>query len=245
MDEIKKAGEESTIKKESRQFYSAESKRTAKLYSPARRDTYNNEIINLDESSDEQLARNFLESQNEEVFNELVNRYTDKIYRLALRITHHHADAEEVLQEVFLNLIEKLCTFREESKLSTWLYRIAINTSLMYLRVEKRYRSYVSLDDYVPHFEDGSLKGVEIKDWSKTPDEVTASNQTMKILEKAIGEMPEKYRIAFQLRDVEGLSNQEVAEILGLTIPAAKSRISRSRLFLRDRLSDYFDERKK
>lgn len=206
--------------------------------------TYSNdtELLYLKELADEELIKLFTREKNEEAFNEIVERYTDIIYRLALKITRNHSDAEVVLQEVFLTLIEKVSTFLEQSKFSTWLYRITVNTSLMYLRAEKRYKSNVSLDDYVPYDEDGSLKGVEIKDWSNTPDEAITSNETIEIIEKAVSEIPEIYRVVFHLRDVEGLTNQEVAEVLGLSLPAVKSRIVRARFFLRDKLSDFFYE---
>ncbi|MGH7791076.1 MAG: RNA polymerase sigma factor [Thermodesulfobacteriota bacterium] len=200
------------------------------------------EFLYLKELADEELIKLFTREKNEEAFNEIVERYTDIIYRLALKITRNHSDAEVVLQEVFLTLIEKVSTFLEQSKFSTWLYRITVNTSFEYLRAEKRYKSNMSLDDYAPYDENGSLNCVEIKDWSNTPDEAIISRETIEIIEKAVSEIPEKYRVVFHLRDVEGLTNQEVAEVLGLSLPAVKSRILRARFFLRDKLSDYFYE---
>src|SRR5919109_4273428 len=96
-------------------------------------------IPNHGDLTDEELVRAFLSNQDEGAFNELVNRYGDKIYRLALKITRNPSDAEEVLQEVFLTLIEKLYTFREDSKFSTWLYRVAANASYLNLKVKKKY----------------------------------------------------------------------------------------------------------
>ena len=190
--------------------------------------------------SDEALVRSFVETQDREAFNELVNRYADKIYRLALRITHNPSDAEDVLQEVFITLVEKLDRFHGESKFSTWLYRVAANASFIHLRAETKYKNNVSLEDYAPYDEDGVLRGIEAKDWSGRPDEMLLSKEVMEIIESAVSELPEAYRIVFHLRDVEGLANSEVAKILGLTLPNVKSRILRARLFLRDRLSDHF-----
>jgi RNA polymerase sigma-70 factor (ECF subfamily) len=192
---------------------------------------------------DEKLVELFITSKSEEAFEEVVRRYTDKIYRLALRITRDHHSAEEVVQEVFLTLSNRIDTFRGESRFSSWLYRVAANASYMRLRVEKKYESVVSLEDYVPYDEDGRLKGrIETKDWSEKPDEALLSKEAMEIIEKAVNELPEPYRVVFHLRDIEGYSNDEVSEILGLSVPALKSRLHRARLFLRDRLSDYFYE---
>jgi RNA polymerase sigma-70 factor (ECF subfamily) len=190
--------------------------------------------------SDEGLVRSFVEDGSESAFSELVNRYADKIYRLALRITHNPSDAEDVLQEVFITLVEKLGTFQGESKFSTWLYRVASNASLIHLRAETKYRNVVSLEDYAPYEKDGVLRGIQAKDWSGRPDEMLLSKEVMEIIESAVSELPEPYRMVFHLRDVEGLANIEVAKILGLSLPNVKSRILRARLFLRDKLSGHF-----
>ena len=191
---------------------------------------------------DEELVRLFLERKDEAAFNEIVNRYGDKIYRLALRITRNHSDADDVLQVVFLAM-EKLHTFREEAKFSTWLYRVAANASYMHLRAKKKiYENEVSLEDYTSHNESGALQGIQIKDWSDRPDEVLLSREGMEMIETAVNQLPVPYRVVFHLRDVEGLTNPEVATALGLSLTTVKSRIHRARLFLRDKLSDYFNE---
>ena len=196
--------------------------------------------------SDEKLVRYFVNNKDEEAFNELVNRYTDKIYRIAFGITRDPNSAEDVLQEVFLNLTRKLDTFRGKSKFSTWLYRITVNASYMHIRSEKKHENEISLENYAPYDENGTLMGkIKSKDWSNRPDILIFSNEAMQIIEKAVSELPESYRVVFQLRDVEELSNEEVSEILDLTVPAVKSRVHRARLFLRDKLSDYFYEWRK
>ena len=201
-------------------------------------------ILNYSDLSDEKLVRLFVEERDEESFNEIVNRYADKTFRLALRIIRNTHDAEEVLQEVFLSM-EKLNTFREESKFSTWLYRVATNAGYMRLRTERKYKDNVSLEEYIPYNDYGMLEGMELKDWSNRPDEVFLNQEGMEIIERAVGELPLAYRVVFHLRDVEGLTNHEVAKALGLSVPAVKSRIIRARLFLRDKLSDYFYEWRK
>ena len=211
----------------------------------AREYAYSNEILNHKELSDEELVRSFAETQDEEAFNELVNRYGDKIYRLSLRITRNPSDAEDVLQEVFIILVEKLDTFHEESKFSTWLYRVTANASFIHFRSEKKYRDELSLEEYVSYGKDVTLKGVEIKDWSDRPDEVLLSKEVMEIIESEVNKLPVSYRVVFHLRDVEGLTNSDVAKIFGLSLTTVKFRIYRARLFLRDRISDYFYELRK
>jgi RNA polymerase sigma-70 factor, ECF subfamily len=191
-------------------------------------------------SSDEELVRAFVGDKDEKAFNEIVNRYGDEIYRLALGITRNPSHAEDILQEVFVTLLQKLDSFHEESKFSTWLYRVAANASFMHLRTEKKKKNEVSLENYVSYDEDGTLKGVEVKDWSDRPDEALLNKEEMEIIERAVNELPVPYRAVFHLRNVEGLTDYETARVLGLSVSAAKSRIHRARLFLRDKLSDYF-----
>lgn len=191
--------------------------------------------------ADEKLIELFAARSDENAFEEIVNRYGNKIYRLAFRITRDHHSAEEVLQEVFLTLVKKIDTFRGESRFSSWLYRVTMNASYMYLRADKKYESDLSLEDYAPYDEKGFLADKMVsKDWTDRPDEALFNKEAMENIETAVGELPESYRVVFHLRDVEGFSNEETAEILGLSVPAVKSRLHRARLFLRDKLSDYF-----
>ncbi len=191
---------------------------------------------------DAQLIELFTTENNENAFEEIVNRYGNKIYGLAFRITRDHHSSEEVLQEVFLTLVKKIDTFRGESKFSSWLYRVAMNASYIHLRSDKKYESDVSLEDYAPYNEGGMLSGIKAKDWSNRPDTALFSKEAMENIEMAANKLPESYKVVFHLRDVEGLSNEETAEALGLSVAAVKSRLHRARLFLRDRLSDYFCE---
>jgi RNA polymerase sigma-70 factor (ECF subfamily) len=194
-------------------------------------------------TSDEKLIETFINENNQGAFEEIVNRYVDKIYGLALRITRNPSDAEEVLQEVFLSLAKRIDTFRGEAKFSSWLYRVTVNASYMHLRAERKHETDVSLEDYVPYDGNGTLMGrAASKDWSERPDKALFSKEAMEMIEKAVKELPESYRVVFHLRDIEGLSNEEVSEILGLSVAAVKSRLHRGRLFLRDKLSDYFYE---
>lgn len=194
--------------------------------------------------SDEKLVEIFTHNKNPMALEALVNRYSDKMMRLALRITHNEIDAEEVLQNVFLIMIEKLHTFRGESKFSSWLYRVALNASYLYVgAIKKKNDKEVHLEDYEVYNEYGKITGISDRDWSSIPDEELLDLEGKTSIERAINELPLKYRVVFQLGDVEGLPDKEIAEVLNLSLSAVKSRTRRARLFLRDKLSEYFQER--
>ena len=193
--------------------------------------------------SDEELVEMFVNDNEEGAFNELVDRHGDKIYRTAFRITGDRTSAEEVLQNVFLILVQSLKSFRNDSKFTTWLYRVSVNTSFMYLRSQKKVNnSEINIEDIVQFDESGNLRDVFLKDWSEVPEDKLLNEEGNSLLEKAINELPEKYRVVFQLKDVEGMTNQEVADVLDMSLSAVKSRALRARLFLRDKLSDYYSE---
>jgi len=172
-------------------------------------------------------------------FEELVSRYQDKVWRLARGITRSDADAEDVLQNVFLTVYNKLDTFEGRSSFSSWLYRIAANASYMKLRVRKSDRAYAP-EDIEPLVERSDDE--RYPDWANGPEEKLASREAVGIINEAIEKLPEEYRAVLVLRDVEEFSNQEVADMLGLSIPAVKSRLHRARLFLRKKLNDFFLE---
>ena len=193
--------------------------------------------------SDEELVEMYVNESMEGAFNELVDRHGEKIFRTALRITGDTNAAEEVLQNVFMILIQSLGSFRNDSKFTTWLYKVVLNTSFMFLRSKKKQNSgEIKIEDLVQYDESGNLKDIYMKDWSNIPEDKLLSKEGTIKLENAINELPEKYKVVFQLKDVEGMSNQEVADILGLSLPAVKSRALRARLFLRDKLTDYYSE---
>ncbi len=201
---------------------------------------------NPDELSDQELINKFVNDNDDQAYELIVSKYMEKIYNLAYRITRDHYQSEDVLQEVYITLIKKLHTFRGESKFSSWLYRVTANASYMMLRAEKKYEHDLSLEDYVPYDSKGTLMGrIHHKDWSSRPDIVIYIKEALEILEKAVDELPEAYRVVFYLRDIEGLSNEEVSQVLEISVPAAKSRIHRARLYIRDKVSDYFYEWKK
>jgi|SRR5215469_3086913 len=169
-------------------------------------------------------------------FDTLVGRYERKIFRLAQNITQNREDAEDVMQEAFLKAFEHLHEFQGNSRFYTWLVRIAVNQALMKLR--KRRPNQVSLDEQMDTGEE--LIPREVEDWGPSPIERFEQSELATILSTAIGELDPSFRVVFQLRDIEGLSTEETAEALGLSVPAVKSRLLRARLKLRTKLSRVF-----
>lgn len=169
-------------------------------------------------------------------FEDLVNRYDRKIFRLAQHITQNTEDAQDVTQEAFLKAFEHLGEFQGNSRFYTWLVRIAVNQALMKLR--KRHNKDISLDAEIEG-EDNSMPR-EIEDWGPSPEQRYAQNELSGILHKVIGELDPSFRVVFQLRDIDELSTEETAEALGLSVPAVKSRLLRARLKLREKLNRYF-----
>jgi RNA polymerase sigma-70 factor (ECF subfamily) len=170
-------------------------------------------------------------------FEELVKRYDRNVFRIAQHITQNREDAEDVVQDAFLKAYSNLAQFQGQSKFYTWLVRIAVNEALMKLR-RRRPERMVSLDEEVKT-EDDSLPR-EVADWSPNPEQQYTQAELRDILTKTIQGLPATFRTVFVLRDVEGLSTEETAEALELSVPAEKSRLLRARLQLRERLNRYF-----
>jgi RNA polymerase sigma-70 factor, ECF subfamily len=177
---------------------------------------------------------------DDSAFEELVRRYDRNVFRIAQHITQNREDAEDVVQEAFLKAYGNLQKFQEQSKFYTWLVRIAVNEALMKLRRKKPERT-VSLDEDIKT-EDDSLPR-EIADWSPNPEQQYTQAELREILSKTIQGLPPGFRTVFVLRDVEGLSTEETAAALELSVPAVKSRLLRARLQLRERLGRYFQKR--
>jgi len=170
----------------------------------------------------------------------LAERYGARIYRLAFGITYNQADAEEVLQDVLLTLARKGGSFEGRSALGSWVYRITTNVALNRRR-GKRLEVETSLEDLLPTFKpDGHRDGDRafvLADWSQSPEQELLSGEQRRVLERAIDGLPEHYRAVLVMRDVEGLSNENVAEFLGESVPSVKSRLHRARMVLREQLT--------
>jgi len=168
-------------------------------------------------------------------FEELMKRTQTNIYNLGLRLLGNKEDAADLMQETYIKAYENLDRFEGRSSFSTWLYRIATNNALMKLRKEKNKK--VSIDE-LKKFGDKSYK-IEISDWSENPSSYFKSAELKEVLQKAIDSLPPKYKSVFILHDVEGLPLAEVARILSLSVPAVKTRVHRSRMYLREKISEY------
>jgi RNA polymerase sigma-70 factor (ECF subfamily) len=173
-------------------------------------------------------------------FNELAERYQRNIFRLAQNITQNREDAEDVLQETFLKAYEHLPDFHGDSKFYTWIVRIAVNEALMKLR-KRKWDKTVWLDEPVDTGEDSVAR--EIAVWEDNPEQRYAKEELHEILDKAVNGLAPPYRTVFVLRDMEGLSTEETAEALDLSVPAVKSRLLRARLQLRDKLTAFFKKK--
>ena len=172
-----------------------------------------------------------------EAFEELVNRYENKIYRLGINITGSPEDAEDVLQEAFLKAFQHLPDFREDSRFYTWLVRIAVNEGLMKLRKRRTDRSVPIADEIG---DEGEVVPREFADWKPDPEQSYAQAEIETILRNAAQTLPPAYRTVFLLRDVEDLSTAETASVLSLTEGTVKARLFRARLMLREELSKIF-----
>ena len=176
----------------------------------------------------------------------LMGRHAGRVYRLAFGITRNPADAEEVVQDVFLTVVRKGGGFEGQAALATWMYRVTMNAALNRRRGKRR-ELEVSLEEHLPTYtEDGHRAGDRsdlLIDWSSTPEDRALSGESRRVLESAIDSLPEHYRAVLILRDVEELSNEEVASIVGDSLASVKSRLHRARMALREQLTRRFGGR--
>jgi RNA polymerase sigma-70 factor (ECF subfamily) len=172
-----------------------------------------------------------------EAFEELIGRHTDMIFCVAMQITRSHEDAEDVAQNAFLKAFQHLQHFEERARFSTWLTRIAINEALMKLRRPRRV-PMISIDNEAEEF--GSVAD-KIADCKPNPEQVYSRVQLKGILQQALASLPDAYRVVFQMREVEGLSTADTAELLELSVPSVKARLLRARRKLRKGLSHHID----
>ena len=179
-----------------------------------------------------------------EAFEELVGRHASRLYGLAAGITRNREDAEDVVQKTFLSAIEHLKDFREEASFKTWITRIATNHALEGLR-RKKGKTGVPLAEEVADEEGAVQRPVVIADWRENPADLAERAETRRFLDEALAEVDEKYRTVFLLRDVEGFTTAETAQILGIGVPNVKVRLLRARLQLREKLTEAFGDEKK
>jgi len=194
--------------------------------------------MNAETVSDEGFV-DLLISGDRQAFSELIEQTSAKIYALGMRVLGNEQDAEDMLQETYLKALKALPNFEKRSSINTWLFRIATNEALMLLRKKKTGFSLVDIDQS----DEEDEAPFEILDWCCLPEQEMVSAETRTMLNKAADQLSPALRIVFQLRDVDGFSGQETAEILGINEDAVKTRLVRARLKLREELSAYFRER--
>ena len=168
----------------------------------------------------------------------LVDRYGERAYRLARRITGNGPDADEVVQDAFWAVIRKIDSFRGESAFGSWLYRIVANAAYQKTRGRNNRRHEISLDEVLPLFDGSGHHAAPVDDWSPSVEDPALQAEMRMALGAAIDALPAPYRTVLILRDVDGRSCAEIADALGLNVCAVKTRVHRARLFLRRRLGD-------
>lgn len=187
--------------------------------------------------TDLELVRG-IKSGGERAFEDMVERYHARVYSLSYGVLRNAEDAEEATQDTFLTLHRKIGTFDESKKFFPWFYRVALNSA--YSRARRRPRAQtVAIEDHLPKFlPDGHFAGPEIPDWSRRIEDEAAARELASRAEEFIAQLPPAYRDVIWMTDVEEIASAEVAETLGISIPALKSRLHRARLYVRQRLSE-------
>jgi RNA polymerase sigma-70 factor (ECF subfamily) len=166
--------------------------------------------------------------------------YAPRIYHIARRMLGNDADAEDVTQDVLLQVIRKLDTFRGESQISTWLHRVTVNAALAFRQKRANRQKHETHDTPANSLEVAPAHS-PVKRWNIGPDEPVLAAEQSAVIGKAIDDLPDPFREVYVLADVEGLPNSEIADMLGLSVPAVKSRLHRARLRMRDSLAPHFE----
>ena len=173
---------------------------------------------------------------------QLVERYGDRVYRLAMRITGSREDAEEAAQDALWTAARKIQMFKGESAFGSWIYRITANAAYQKLRTRRQKSAEIAIDDVLPPLDDDGRHFEPMDDWSNRVDVRALQGELRQVLQDAIDGLPPDYRTALVMHDIEGLSNPDIAETLGISLPAVKSRVHRSRLYVRKRLARYMTD---
>jgi len=190
----------------------------------------------LQDMSDDELVEG-IQAENPLAFEELVNRYSMRVFTLANRVTKHKEDAEDVMQEVFVSVMRKITAFRGQSSFSSWIYRVTLNCALMRLRKRRQDKS-ISMEDMM-----SQVLAVpnRVNTFNSEGESYRRRSELSEALTAAIEELPKDYRPVFILRDVDGFSSLEVSEMLGISVPAVKSRLHRARISLQRHLSELLE----
>jgi RNA polymerase sigma-70 factor (ECF subfamily) len=192
-------------------------------------------------ATDEQLVAR-ARAKDFGAFEELLDRYEDKVFRLAYRFVRNETEAQEILQDTFLSIWRKLDTFKGDAQFSSWLYRVAANAALMRLRAQRRHPVISTEELPLGYLDNHGQLPPAGENWARRPDDQLQSEELRTHIQRAVDDLPELYRTVFLVRDVEGLSTEETAEVLGISIPTVKTRLHRARIALRDAIASYFEK---
>jgi len=184
--------------------------------------------------TEEVLVRRII-AGDDKAFEYLVEAYNKKVFNIALRILNNYEDASDITQDIFLKIYRKIHTFKENCSFYTWVYRLSVNTCIDELRRRKNFNT-VSIDSSLPT-EDGEMSW-DIADDSDSADELLQKKEVRQILRRAISQLPDIYRVLLILREYDGLSYQEISQIINIPIGTVKSRINRARIMLRNLLKE-------
>lgn len=186
---------------------------------------------------DERLLIQRVKAGDQKAFEAIFSRYVNRVYRQAFKLVGNEADAEDVVQEVFLLVYRKAQSFLGKSEFSTWLYRLTANAALTKLRQRKREKE-VSLDEYLPKFrKDGHHLVRPVVDWTQDIDKVVAIKEYSQIIKEAMEQLSPMDKAVVMMSDMEEMSNPEISETLGISVQAVKARLHRARLFLRGKFT--------
>jgi len=193
----------------------------------------------VDHAGDDASLIAGLKAGSEEAYEGFVRRYADRIYNIARGMTQNSHDAEEVVQDTFLSVFKGIRSFKGDAALSTWTYRIAVNAALMRIRRQKSQAPTICIDDCMPTFDETGHRVASLPDWHPRADEILLNSEMGSLLWKAIGALPTEYRTVLVLRDQEGLTNEDVAAVMRLSVAAVKSRLHRARIAVREQVKGY------
>lgn len=196
--------------------------------------------LNYETVSDEVLVELYNNKRDETALTSIIRRYKDTIFGFAMKMTKNHSDAEDIVQEISFTLVNKLSTFKGNSKFSTWLYKVTLNTCYMVLNKKNKTTQHEVNSDYL--YELAPASQASFGKWTKSPATISLYRERAELIQNAVNELSEHNREIIRLKDIEGYSNAEVGEIMGISISAVKSRLLRSRLVLRKKLVRYFPE---
>ncbi len=189
---------------------------------------------------DHELIKHFKQGSRR-AMEEIVGKYEEALFNFGLRMCGHTQDAEDIMQETFLNAFKSLNGFREETKLKNWLFRIAANACYRKRRKKKfEPERELSLESLTGP--DGAEQGLEIPDWTNDPAKDLLRSELKEVITSAVQKLPPKYRMVFNLRDIEGFSTEETSDIMNISLQSVKTRLHRARLFLREEITAHYRE---